>query len=207
MHPKVLSSGAWKIVRSLVAGGNVDGWTLAGGTALALQLGHRYSEDLDFFRDGPFDGQQLAERLSTAGKIQIQSRSDNTLHILLNGLRISYLKAQAPFLFPGTVYRGLAIADPRDIAVMKVVAIGGRGSRKGFIDLYFLLQSGCNLQSILALVESRFTQVDYNTYHLLKSLIYFDDAESEPMPEMIRKVQWPQVREAIISAVRGVSDD
>lgn len=203
MHPKVLSKEAWKTVRSLVAAGLVDSWTLAGGTALALQLGHRYSEDLDFFRYESFDVEPLISRLAQIGQVNIQSRTTDTLHVLLNGLRISFLTAQAPMLFPGTDYRGMTLADPRDIAVMKVIAIGGRGSRKDFIDLYFILQGGSSVEGIIALVRRRFTHIDYNEYHLQKSLVWFDGAETEPMPAMIREVDWALVKTRIIEAVRG----
>lgn len=61
----------------------------------------------------------------------------------MGGLRVSFLGTQAPLVYPGTGYRGLMLADPRDIAVMKLVAIGGCGSRK---DLYFFLQAGGSLE-------------------------------------------------------------
>ncbi len=108
-----------------------------------------------------------------------------------------------PLLFPGTTYRGLVVADPRDIAVMKAIAIGGRGSRKDFVDLFFFLRAGGSLDGVLSLVRRRFEEVDYNEYHLLKSLAYFEDAESEPMPTMIRDVEWETIREAIVRRFAG----
>jgi len=205
MHPKVLSPAAWKTIRALVAGGWVESWTLAGGTGLALHLGHRHSEDLDFFREEPFEPERLAGELATIGPLSIQSRSGDTLHLVLQGLRISFLRTQAPLLFPGTIYRGLVVADPRDIAAMKAIAIGGRGSRKDFVDLYFFLQAGGSLDGVLSLVRRRFEDVDYNEYHLLKSLAYFEEAESEPMPQMIRDVGWEVIKAAIVSEVRRIS--
>ncbi|MBI2970210.1 MAG: nucleotidyl transferase AbiEii/AbiGii toxin family protein [Gammaproteobacteria bacterium] len=206
MHPKVLSRDAWKTVRRLVAAGLTESWTLAGGTALALQLGHRYSEDLDFSRHDGFDVDRMVAGLASVGTLRIQSRTADTLHAELQRLRISFLKAAAPFVFPGTRYRGLTVSDPRDIAVMKLIAIGGRGSCKDFIDLYFFLEGGGSLSRILASIRDRFTRIDYNEYHLLKSLLYFDDAEAEPMPSMIRPVPWEKVRNAIIKAVRELSE-
>lgn len=205
MHPKVLSPDGWKTIRRLVAGGWAQPWTLGGGTGLAFHLGHRHSEDLDFFRDEPFEPERLAGELSAIGTVSIQSRSADTLHLVLQGLRISFLRTQTPLLFPGTAYRGLCVADPRDIAVMKVIAIGGRGSRKDFVDLYFFFQAGGSFDGILALVRRRFEDVDYNEYHLLKSLVYFEDAESEPMPQMIRDVEWETIKAAIVSEVRRIS--
>lgn len=205
MTPKVLSSEAWRTVRHLVASGCLETWTLAGGTGLALQFGHRYSEDLHFFRTEAFETDPLIERLSKIGLLSIQSRSSDTLHTTLEGLRVSFLGMQAPLIYPGTSYRGLTLADPRDIAVMKLVAIGGRGSRKDFVDLYFFLQDGGSLESALELTRRRFERVDYNEYHLLKSLVYFEDAEAEPMPTMLREASWSAIRKTIIGEVQRLS--
>ncbi|MCY3841585.1 MAG: nucleotidyl transferase AbiEii/AbiGii toxin family protein [Gammaproteobacteria bacterium] len=205
MHPRVLSKAGWSTVRQLAAAGITDGWTLAGGTALALQIGHRYSEDLDFFRTGSFDVGRLLARTAEVDEVRVLSRTGDTLHVLLAGLRISFFEAEAPLLFPASEYRGLSLADPRDIAAMKVIAIGGRGSRKDFIDLYSLLKGGMNLPEILLLVERRFANIDHNTYHLQKSLVWFDDAEAEPMPHMIRDIEWPSVRREIEAAVKAIS--
>ncbi len=108
-------------------------------------------------------------------------------------------------LFPGIGYRGLMLADSRDIAVMKMIAIGGRGSRKDFIDLCFILDSGSSIESIFGLIGQRFANVDYNEYHLQKSLVWFEDAEVEPMPAMIRELPWTSVKTKIIEAVQGLS--
>lgn len=205
MHPKVLSSQAWQTVRRLVGDGVINSWTLGGDTALALQMGHRYSEDLDFFLHEAFNVETLIDRLARIGQVQVQSRTEDTLHVLLDSLRVSFLKAQAPLLFPGIAYRGLMLADPRDIAVMKVIAIGGRGSRKDFIDLYVILQGGGSIDSIFALIRQRFTNVDYNEYHLQKSLVWFEEAEIEPMPAMIRALEWTLVKTKIVDAIRGIS--
>ena len=205
MTPKVLSPEAWSIVRRLVADGCLETWTLAGGTGLALQLGHRYSEDLDFFSSEALETDALIKRLSKVGPLSIQSRSSATLHAVLESLRVSFLGMEAPLVYPGTLYRGLTLADPRDVAVMKLVAIGGRGSRKDFVDLYFYLQAGGSLESTLALARRRFQRIDYNEYHLLKSLVYFEDAETEPLPRMLRKASWPAIKKRIVAEVQRLS--
>lgn len=98
------------------------------------------------------------------------------------------------------------LADPRDIAVVKLVAIGGRGSRKDFVDLYFFLQAGGSLESTLELTRRRFQRIDYNEYHLLKSLVYFEDAEAEPMPSMLREASWAAIKKTIIAEVQRLSE-
>jgi len=205
MTPKVLSPEAWRIVRRLVAGGCLERWTLAGGTGLALQFGHRYSEDVYLFSSEPFETDALIERLSNVEPLSIQSRSSETLHVVLGGLRVSFLRMQASLVYPSTPYRGLLLADPRDIAVMKLVAIGGRGSRKDFVDLYFFLEAGGSLESTLDLTRRRFQRVDYNEYHLLKSLVYFEDADAEPMPNMLREASWAAIKKRIIAEVQRLS--
>jgi hypothetical protein len=205
VHPKVLGLEAWAVVRKLVRSERTSGWMLAGGTGLALQLRHLVSEDLDFFRAGAFDSEQLAVGLADLGRVAVQNRSAGTLHIRLEGLRVSFLAAQAPLLFPGTRYRGILVADPRDIAVMKVVAIGGRGSRKDFVDLYFCLRSGGGLDAVFEMVRRRFRAVDYKEYHLLRSLAFFEDADAEPMPKMLRRVSWTVIRRTIAAEVKRLS--
>jgi hypothetical protein len=189
----------------MAGGGWLDSWVLAGGTGLALHLGHRYSETLDLLRRQPFDPAELAQSLSGIGRVRVQQTAEDTLHLELNGLRVSFLRTQAPLLFPGTSYRRLTVADPRDIAVMKVIAVGGRGSRKDFVDLFFYLKGGGTLAGVLSLVDQRYQEVDFNTYHLLKSLVYFRDAEEEPMPKMIKPVAWDAVKELLIAEVRRLS--
>ncbi len=152
-----------------------------------------------------FDSDSLVDALSKLGSLFVQSRSPGALYVVLAGTRFSFLRAQAPLLFEGTSYRGLTLADPRDIAVMNLVAIGGRGSRKDFVDLHFYLRSGGSPESTLSLLRRRFAKVDYNEYHLLKSLAYFADADAEPMPRMIRSVSWESVKEAIAAEVLRVS--
>jgi hypothetical protein len=205
MHPKVLGADGWRMVRTLVRAGRTEGWVLAGGTGLALQLGHRISQDLDFFRASPFAPAELAAGLAGLGRVLVQGRSAGTLHVTLDGLRVSFLAAESPLLFAGTPYRGLTLADPRDIAVMMVIAIGGRGSRKDFVDLFFYLRGGGSLEGVFDLVSRRFAGVDFNAYHLLRSLVFFEDAESEPMPRMIRRAAWSEIKRAIVTEVKRLS--
>jgi len=205
VHPKVLSPEGWTLTRELVRTEITAGWALAGGTGLALQLGHRVSEDLDFFRAGPFASEDLAAGLARVGRVDVLSRSAGTLHAVLKGMRVSFLAAEAPLLFPGTPYRGLVVADPRDIAVMKVVAIGGRGSRRDFVDLFFYLRSGSSLEAVFEMIHRRFASIDFNEYHLMRSLTFFEDAETEPMPRMLRRVAWVEVKKTIVGEVRRLS--
>lgn len=205
MHPKVLPDDAWAVVARLKRGGLLEGWQLAGGTGLSLQLGHRYSDDLDLFRPEPFDVEALVSSLSRIGPVTVQDRAPDTLHALVGGVRLSFLRAHPALLFAGTPYRGLVVADPRDIAVMKIVAVGGRGSRKDFVDLFVYARLVDGLSPVFALLRERFADVDYNEYHLLKSLAYFEDAEREPMPRMICDLSWAEIKGGLIREARTLA--
>jgi hypothetical protein len=202
MNPRVLPQEAWKLVHQLGGAGLLEPWTLAGGTGLALQLGHRVSIDLDFFTEDRLDVGALRRSLAPLGALEIQYQDENTLHVRLNGIRLSYLRSEAPFLCPPVEYRGLRLADPRDIAAMKIITIAGRGSRKDFVDLYAYLEAGGDFPGLMEIVRRRHANVSFNEIHLLRSLVYFEDAEQEPMPRMLHKVDWPEIRARLEEEVR-----
>ena len=77
---------------------------------------------------------------------------------------------------------------------MKISAISSRGSKKDFIDLFFVCQQGISLEEMLKLFERKYKDIDYNMVHILKSLLYFEDAEKEPMPKMIIPTKWEEVK-------------
>lgn len=194
MIPKVLPKQVWTVVRTLNELHAKRSWILAGGTGLALQLGHRVSLDLGFFIEAEFDSDVLRADLARLGTLEVQAQDANTLHTRFDGVRLSYLRAEAPFLFPRVTYRGLEIADSRDIAAMKIVAIGGRGSRKDFVDLFAYLEAGGDFPSLIEILKRKYAKTSFNDMHLLRSLAYFDDAETEPMPRMLRQVTWKTIR-------------
>jgi hypothetical protein len=194
MHPKVLSAPAWELVADLSSRKLLEDWTLGGGTGLALQFGHRLSADLDFFRFRPSELDHLPGRLSDIAPLEILDRAAGTLHVRVGGIRLSFLGLEVPLLHRGIHYRGFTVGDVRDIAALKLVALGGRGSRKDFIDLYFYLRQTPGLDQLFEHLERRDPGIDWNRFHLLKSLTFFEDAEQEPMPRMLKKVDWTEVK-------------
>lgn len=202
MNPKVLPREAWAVVRKLEPIQSHHSWILAGGTGLALQLGHRTSIDLDFFSVDPFDGDTLRSALGKLGRLEVQAQSAETLHARLDGVRVSYLRSEVSFLFPTIAYRGLQVADARDIAAMKIIAIGGRGSRKDYVDLYAYLEAGGDFPALIEILRQRYKNTTFNEVHLLRSLVFFEDAEKEPMPRMLRTTDWSKVRSRLEHEVR-----
>ena len=203
MNPRVLPAEAWAVVKRLDREGLLADWILAGGTALALQLGHRISLDLGFFRHDAFDATALRTSLAKLGRLEVPSMAAGTLHVRLGGVFLSFLRSEVPFLYEPVPYRGLRLADVRDIAAMKVIAVAGRGSRKDFVDLHAYFESGASFGDLMAVVRQRYAGIDFNPMHLLRSLVYFDDAETEPMPRMLTDVDWARIRRRLEAEVRS----
>lgn len=142
MNPRVLPAEAWAVVKRLDRAGLPADWILAGGTALALQLGHRVSLDLGFLRHNAFDEATLRASLAKLGRLEVLSMAAGTLHARLDGVFLAFQRSEVPFLYEPAPYRGLRLADVRDIAAMKVIAVAGSGSRKDFVDLHAYFESG-----------------------------------------------------------------
>ena len=194
-----------KMLEKLIAEELNSGFYLAGGTALALQLGHRRSVDFDFFAPDPFDSAAKVRELEHAGKFELFHQDKNTVNSTLDGIRLSFFQYSYRLLQPLMSYKTLAVARKLDIAAMKVQAIAGRGSRKDFIDLYFLLKE-YSLEKIMAAHSAKFGSKLANRYHAFKSLLYHVDAEKEPMPRMLIPVSWPQVKKTIQKEVKRIAD-
>lgn len=168
---------------------------LAGGTALALQIGHRKSIDLDFFI-AQFPSQvTLVHDLSTF-KPTISQQATGTLDVYIQDVKVSFLEYPYPLINPLVTYEKIQMASVLDIACMKVIAISSRGSKKDFVDLYFILKT-YSLEQIFAAISSKFVDTKYQTFHLLKSLVYFVDAEADPDPDFTTSVSWELVKSTL----------
>ena len=163
-------------------------WPGAPGTA--LHLGHRVSEDFDFFRTDAFDVRTLHGVFKRVGAYETLQEADHTLTVLIKGVKLSLFCVADPFLFKPAPCRSFSVADIRDIALMKLIAISGRGSRKDFVDLYSILRAGPGLSDYFDWLPKKYSAGRANSYHILKSLTYFEDAEKEPMPRMLVPFSW-----------------
>jgi hypothetical protein len=206
MHEKVLPRGSRDLLAKLerLRRPELDGWTLAGGTGLALRLGHRVSEDFDFFRTDGFSPQGLYEILHSVGDAEMLQEDDRTLTVIASRTKVSFFSVPDPFLFAGQSYSFFLLADVRDIALMKLAAISGRGSRKDFIDLYTILRGGSSLQEFFKQMPDKYGVGRVNTYHVLKSLTYFEDAEREPMPRMLEPFDWKECKAFFVREARAI---
>jgi len=174
-------------------------FVLVGGTALALQIGHRKSIDLDFFSPNTFDSQVLLNKLQENFDIVPVNIDNNTLIAEINGIKVDFIRFRYNFQKPYLIEDGLKILTPTDIAPMKIDAITGRGHKKDFFDLYFLLQ----YFSLDQILENYKTMFGHSIiFHVLKSLTYFEDAEINPDPILISdEINWKKVKTKIITEV------
>ena len=180
-------------------------WYLAGGTALALQAGHRSSVDLDFFTPkSNFYTPSLLKHFNTNWKTT--SLEEGTVYGELFRAKVSFLSNPLfePSL-PPVRYGAVRVLHPIDIAVMKVIAISQRGPKRDFIDLYWCIRNIEPLEKIIIRLKTQYPSVAHDFHHILKSMTYFIDAENDPLPKLYFKASWPQVKKLFIDEVPDVT--
>jgi len=182
-------------------------WYLAGGTALTLQFDHRTSVDLDFFTHHKnFD----AELISTAllpYRWLITRTDKGTLYGELGETKISfiaypYFVPKQPFI----TYKGINILDARDIAVMKIIAVSQRGKKRDFFDLYWYITKREPLLNIIRRVAVQYPNLEHNYHHIIKSLMFFEEAEEDPEPQIFFDATWEQVKQHFRTIVPDVAN-
>ena len=176
---------------------------LAGGTALAFQLGHRYSYDLDFFTNRRFDASNVIKKFKKIHGFKLEKTSWQTVLGYIDSIQCTLFFYQYPLLFPTHKFREANIADIRDIAAMKIAAISDRGTKRDFIDFYFIInEAGITLKEALNFYEKKFKVPEINRFHILKSTVYFKDAENQKMPRLIKEVNWIKVKKFFENEVK-----
>jgi predicted nucleotidyltransferase component of viral defense system len=171
---------------------------LVGGTSLALQIGHRNSIDIDLFGKQEINEELFTTTLNAFGVFEVFKRSKNILITSINGVKVDFVNYQYPLLKDFHVINGIRLASKEDIAAMKLNAIAGRGSKKDFIDLYFLLND-FTLDEILSFYLQKY--FDGSKFMVVKSLTYFDDADAEQTPPIYLDFNWENCKQKILEEV------
>ena len=178
MHQEVLSNEAKALCPYLKKFGT---YYLAGGTALALQIGHRVSIDFDFFSDKKIPKtlyQQIKKKLPQKTGIQPIVNNSDELTVLANDIKITFLYYPFPLINPLVCLKGLKLAGIKELAAMKAYTIGRRGEYKDYIDLYYLLyEKHISLKKILEIAKKKYKQ-DFSDRLFLEQLIYMDDIDT-----------------------------
>jgi hypothetical protein len=194
MYLSALPHDARQLLRELGRESLNDSFYLAGGSAVALHLGHRVSTDLDFFtlQDG-YEAESLAQQLRAIGPLNIHKQSRGTLIGLLKGVRVSFTLYPHPTLAEMAALEGVAVAHLLDIALMMLNAISRGGRKRDFIDLYFICRQGYRLDDLLRRVPEKYGP--YSSSDLVRALVYFVDAEGDETPRMLVPFDWEDVKE------------
>ena len=190
-----------ELLKSLASQPELAQTRLVGGTALALQYGHRQSIDLDFFGLLPDDKEELVEMTKRVGNVLVTNRSKMILQTVINQIKVDFVDySRYKWIDEPIMGDGFVLASDKDIAAMKVNAIIGRGTRKDFIDLYVLLQR-YSLSEIMAFYKQKYP--DFSEYRALLSMTYFEDAEMQDVPKMFIDTSWDTMKSTIIEAVKA----
>lgn len=168
---------------------------LVGGTALALQLGHRKSIDLDLFGKMIPNEIEISRILQDFKNVKKLHNTPNIFIYSIEGVKVDFVNYHYDWLDDAIIEDGIIQADKKDIAAMKLSAISGRGTKKDFVDLYFLLKT-YSLAEMVEFYNKKFT--DGNIFQVLRSLVYFTDAENDHI-KMINDVNWNTIKSTIKS--------
>ncbi len=179
---------------------------LGGGTALALQIGHRDSIDFDFFKEGEIDTQKLfndLEEFFTGHHLLKVQEERNTLGLIVDdSIMLSFFGYKYKLIRELVKEENLNLASVEDIGCMKLSAITGRASNKDYLDLYYILQN-IRLADLLEKASEKFPALDLNL--ILKSLVYFEDVTLEPiMFKNNNHVDFEEVKKFLEEKVKGL---
>lgn len=202
LHTETVRSDTFSLLKELQQSEVLNKCPLAGGTALALQIGHRISIDLDFFSPRNLNLEEVKRSFDIYPESFELSSSKSIIAYSINKVKVDVVNYGYPPLYPYCIENDIILYSLQDIAAMKLEAIKGRGKKRDFYDLFFLLQAftlGEMLEFNLKKFNSR------NPFMVLKSLSYFVDAENDPeieVPEGVNKIEWKEVKSTIIQAGR-----
>lgn len=191
VYPKTLA-----LLKELMSLEVLQPFTLVGGTALALQLGHRISVDLDLFGLQSFDRELIIKKLNKP--YQLLNQSDIFWSIAVENVKVDLLTYPYPLIRDPKQIDQIRLASIEDIGAMKLAAIANRGSKKDFFDLCVLLEK-FSLADLMGFFEEKFSQEP--PFYLLKSITYFEDAEDEFDPEMLVDLSWNEVKNRLADTV------
>lgn len=198
---KTIEPGTLHLLKSLQSLPLLQGLRLVGGTALALQLGHRKSVDLDLFGEISVDPVEFRGVLEEEHTITILKESRNINIYMVDGIKVDFVNYAYPWIDDPVAEEGITLAGIKDIAALKVAAVIGRGTKKDFVDINRLLQV-LPLQELLNLYLQKYP--DGSLFIAMKSLSYFADAENDPMPFMFEQTDWDAVKSSIRLALASL---
>ena len=199
LHAETVEPSTLDLLKRLQRLPDLTNTRLVGGTALALHLGHRKSVDLDLF--GSFDPIMSYRKLLADAGYSVEGVENGTVQSLrVDNVKVDLVNYPYPWMDDATEEGDIRLAGLKDIAAMKLSAVANRGRKKDFIDVARLLDL-FTLDEMLAFYKSKFSVSEVS--FPLRGLMYFDDAEEDPMPEMFDgDLTWENVKKTVVAATR-----
>ncbi|AYL97005.1 nucleotidyl transferase AbiEii/AbiGii toxin family protein [Mucilaginibacter celer] len=199
LREETVEPATLELLKKLVSLPELKQFRLVGGTALSLLYGHRKSIDLDFFSDQPLEKDILIETLQDHfGRIlPINDRLKSIYQCEIQNVKVDFVSVKDPFLHPPQIIDGVPIADIKDLIALKLNAVKGRGVKKDFWDIATLLKY-YKIENLFQFYHDRYPYDD--TFALVRSIIYFTDAEDTPTPESLDDMTWNEVKKIITKA-------
>ncbi|MFZ6026010.1 MAG: nucleotidyl transferase AbiEii/AbiGii toxin family protein [Bacteroidota bacterium] len=191
LYYETIDTSTLELLKRLLAIPSFSSLRLAGGTSLALQYGHRKSIDIDLFGEIDIDGDSLSSILTETGEVKRLNNRPNIHIYTINGVKVDIVNYPYRWIDELLVKDGLRLASDKDISAMKLAAITGRGTKKDFIDLFELLQH-YSLSELIGFYEQKYH--DGSVFLVLKSLVYFEDADAEITPYLLRNYSWEDIK-------------
>ena len=198
LHYETVDEGTLGLLKQLQSLDILSEMRLVGGTSLALQIGHRKSIDIDLFGILNVEFDILIDELMTLGEVVLLKNSKNIHSLLINDIKVDIVNYNYKWLTNKMTIDNIYFATIEDIAAMKLNAILGRGSKKDFIDLYFILKN-YTLTTLMDFYSKKYH--DGSIFLVLKSLAYFDDADEQEMPFMFHNTSWQTMKNSIKKAL------
>lgn len=201
MYWNIFNEERFNLLKKITENISLNNYYMIGGTALSLQLGLRESFDFDFCVREQFNNEILLEELKKIGRVEVLQNQKGTCDVIINEVQVSF------FYYPNIVINdfvtteempNLKLASILDISIMKITAIGGRGAKKDFFDLYNIIDKcDINIDEIAeGLIKKCGDKVNY--VNIIMGLSYFEDAENEILPKTFVDYNWDKIRKFFI---------
>lgn len=209
MYWNIIDTDRYKLLKNITEVVTIPEFYMIEGTALSLQMGLRESFDFDFCIPKQFNNEILLEELGKIGEVKVNQNQSGTCDVILNGVQVSF------FYYPNKMINKLVtvpempklkMASILDIAIMKIVAIGGRGAKKDFFDLYNIINR-CKI-TIKELAEGVIEKCGNKTNYvnIIMGLSYFEDAEQEILPKTFVEYDWEEIKKFFINYQKDFKD-
>ena len=203
MHESILDEKTKENLALLSQQDFITHFYLAGGTGCAIHLGHRTSDDLDFFSKQDLTHFKMQNSLRRSGHFIVDFSDSQTLIGRFNKTKVSFFNYNYSLIGEPHHFLNLKISSLEDIGCMKLDAISSRGSKRDFVDLYFILKKfNLTLKEFFKYFEKKYGKENYNIFHILKSLVYFEDADRDPELNMRVQFSWENVKNFYINEIK-----